>query len=57
MICTRYNNPEIRYNYKFIPETDKVEVSNKDFHDVISYDEWCKEYYIIDKWRTIKDDI
>jgi hypothetical protein len=54
MICTRINDKNLtRYNYKFIPETDKVEVSNKDFYDVISYDDWCKEYYIVDKWRSV----
>ena len=37
-----------------IPETDKVEVSNKDFYDVISYDDWRKEYYIVDKWGSVE---
>lgn len=54
MICSKKDDKElVRYNYKFIPETDKVEVSNKNFYAVISYDEWVKEYYIVDKWRTI----
>ena len=55
MICARLDDKnETRYNYNFIPETDKVEVSNKDFYDVIDYHEWCEEYYIVDKWRSIE---
>lgn len=53
MICARINEPGIYYNYKFIPETDKVEVSNDKFYDVISYDDWIREYYIRDKWKTL----
>lgn len=54
MICARLNDKNAtRYNYKFIPETDKVEVSNDNFYDVISYDDWRKEYYIVDKWANI----
>ena len=53
MICSRNNNPGVRYNYKFIPETDKVEISNNEFYDVISYDEWREEYYIVDKWGSV----
>ena len=44
----------VRYNYKFIPESDKVEISNKDFYDVISYDDWLHEYYIVDKCKTLE---
>ena len=55
MICTRINDKSlIRYNYRFIPETNKVEVSNKDFYDVIDYHEWLEEYYIVDKWKTVE---
>ena len=55
MICTRINDKNLtRYNYKFIPETDNVEVSNKNFYDVISYDDWRKEYYIVDKWGSVE---
>ena len=39
MICSRRNDDKLlRYNYKFIPESNQVEISNKDFYDVISYD-------------------
>jgi len=55
MICARLDDKNAtRYNYNFIPESDKVEVSNKDFYDVISYDDWCREYYIVDKWRSVE---
>ena len=54
MICSRKDDKElVRYNYKFIPETDKVEVSNKNFYDVISYDDWLNEYYIVNKWGSV----
>ena len=53
MICSKLDHPEVRYNYEFIQETDKVKVFNNDFYDVISYEDWCKEYYIVDKWKTI----
>ena len=53
MICSRNDNSKIRYNYEFIQETDQVKIFNKDFYDVISYDEWIKEYFIVDKWKTI----
>lgn len=55
MICSRKDDKElVRYNYKFIPESDKVEISNKDFYDVISYDDWLHEYYIVDKYKTLE---
>ena len=55
MICARLDDKNAtRYNYKFIPETNKVEVSNKNFYDVIDYHDWCKEYYIVDKWRSVE---
>jgi hypothetical protein len=53
MICSRLNDNLTKYNYKFIPETDKVEISNNDFYDVISYDQWRQEYYIVDKWNSV----
>ena len=53
MICSRNDHPEVRYNYEFIQETNQVKVFNKDFYDVISYDEWRDEYYIVDKWKTV----
>lgn len=55
MICSRKDDKElVRYNYKFIPESDKVEISNKDFYDIISYDDWLHEYYIVDKCKTLE---
>jgi hypothetical protein len=54
MICSKVGDKElVRYNYEFIPETNKVKLTNDKFYDVISYDKWCKEYYIVDKWKTI----
>ena len=54
MICSRLDDKNLtRYNYKFIPETNKVEISNNDFYDVISYDQWRQEYYIVDKWNNV----
>lgn len=54
MICARLNDKTgTRYNYQFIAETNKVEVSNKNFYDVIDYHDWCKEYYIVDKWSNV----
>lgn len=55
MICARKNDKKlVRYNYKFIPESNQVEIENKDFYDVISYDDWLNEYYIVDKWKILE---
>ena len=54
MICSRNGHPEVRYNYEFIQETDQVKIFNNDFYDVISYDDWCLEYYIVDKWGSVE---
>ena len=55
MICSRKDDKElVRYNYKFIPESNQVKIENKDFYDVISYDDWIEEYYIVDKWKTLE---
>ena len=55
MICARKDDKElVRYNYKFIPESNQVEIENKDFYDVISYDDWLNEYYIVDKWKILE---
>lgn len=54
MICSRHNDENcVRYNYQFIEETDKVKVFNDDFYDVIPYDQWRQEYYIVDKWKNV----
>ena len=40
MIYSRKDDKElVRYNYKFIPESDKVEISNKDFYDEDDYED------------------
>ena len=48
MICSRKDDKElVRYNYKFIPESDKVEISNKDFYDVWNYEYHIKQLPLI----------
>lgn len=52
MICRSWTTKE-DYNYKFI-EDGKVELENQ--HNIFSvlYEDWCNEYYVIDKWKTLK---
>lgn len=51
MIC-RNILTKVDYNYKFI-DKETVELSNVDKTEIINYKDWCKDYLIIDKWRTI----
>ena len=52
MICKNLST-NVKYNYQ-MPNPDKVKLWNpttRPFY--ISYDEWCKDYLIIDKWLTL----
>ena len=52
MICRSWETRK-DYNYKFV-EDGKVELENE--HDIftVTYEDWCNEYYIIDKWNSLK---
>ena len=55
MVCANINTNK-RYDYKFI---DPMSVEIMDFNynkEIIPYHKWCKEYYIIDKWRNLNKD-
>ena len=41
------------FNYKFKGK-DIVELDNVESKFEIPYKEWYKDYYIIDKWRTVE---
>ena len=53
MICKGILN-EKYYNYKFV-EDGLVELSNPSMDEAIyvKYEDWCMDYYIIDKWRNL----
>lgn len=54
MICVN-NKTTIKYNYRFV-ENNSVEIwDGEDYTLEIPYEIWCKEYYIIDKWRCLND--
>lgn len=57
MVCANIETNK-RYDYRFI---DEMSVEIKDFEsntEIIPYYKWCKEYYVIDKWRNLnKDDM
>ncbi len=54
MICRNCNTRK-DYNYRFI-EDGKVELKNQFENFSILYEDWCDDYYIIDKWNTLKFD-
>lgn len=53
MIC-RNESSGVLFNYKFVEE-GMVELSNNELEQpkLVKYEDWCNEYYIVDKWRTI----
>jgi len=52
MVCCNIET-KLRYNYRFIKEK-LVEIwDGEDYTKEVPYDDWCKEYYIIDKWRCL----
>ena len=52
MICCNIET-KLRYNYRFIPENIVEIWDGEDYTKEIPYSDWCKEYYIIDKWRCL----
>lgn len=52
MVCANIETKK-RYNYKFV-DPMSVEISDIDGNKkVIKYHDWCKHFYIIDKWRDL----
>lgn len=52
MICCN-NKTKLRYNYRFVNE-ELVEIwDGEDYIKEVPYDDWFKEYDIIDKWRCL----
>ena len=52
MICCN-NKTKVRYNYRFVNE-ELVEIwDGEDYIKEVPYDDWFKEYDIIDKWRCL----
>ena len=54
MICRNIIN-RYDYNYKFI-EDGLVELSNINMEKPIyvKYEDWCMDYYVIDKWNDLR---
>lgn len=52
MICRSWETKK-DYNYKFI-EDNKLELENDEDIFTVSYEDWLNEYYIIDKWNSLK---
>ena len=51
MICKSLKT-KLLYNYRFTNKS--VEISDdENFVVEISYTDWCKNFYIIDKWRNL----
>ena len=56
MVCKEINSG-LYFNYKFINETNNslVEIwDGEDYKKNINYHQWCKCFYIIDKWRCLR---
>ena len=54
MICKSIDT-KLLYNYQFI-KNNLVEIyDGEKYKSEIPYEIWCKEYYIIDKWRCLSD--
>lgn len=53
MICRSELNNKY-YDYKFI-EDGIVELTRPDSEDpvLVKYEDWCNDYYVIDKYRDI----
>ena len=51
MIC-RNEVTKIDYEYTFIEE-GKVRLRNQEQDFCILYEDWCNNYYIVDKWKKI----
>lgn len=54
MICRSWETQK-DYNYKFV-EDGKVELENEYDIFTVLYEDWVNEYYIIDKWNSLKID-
>ena len=52
MICRSWKNRE-GFNYRFL-ENEDVELENARGKFAIPYNEWLRDYYIIDKWDELK---
>lgn len=53
MICANINT-KIRFNYQFLEEGKIVEIwDGEDYSKKISYDDWNKDYCIVDKFRCL----
>lgn len=51
MVCKNIST-QIEYRYTFI-ENGNVRLVDKDSNEIIeSYENWCTDYYITDKWRN-----
>ena len=56
MICCN-NKTKLRYNYRFVNE-ELVEIwDGEDYIKEVPYDDWFKEYDIIDKWRCLSPEL
>jgi hypothetical protein len=53
MICKNIKT-NVLYNYLFSEGNVNLSNPNYDENFTVSYDEWLKNYYIIDKWKTIR---
>ena len=52
MICKNIKTGKL-YNYLFNKQ-NKVEIDNGNgWHMGIDYEDWCKDFYIVDKWRNL----
>lgn len=53
MICKDIKT-KLLYNYNFVDDDKTVEIwDGENDTKKISYDEWCKGFCIIDKWRCL----
>lgn len=51
MVCKNISN-QIEYRYTFV-EGGNVRLVDKDLNEIVeSYEDWCRDYYITDKWRN-----
>ena len=52
MICRNLSTDE-HYNYRFI-EDGKVELENEFNIFSINYEDWCLNYLVVNKWKSLK---
>ena len=54
MICRNLTTKE-DYNYRFVDD-GKVELENQYDIFTILYEDWCNDYYVVNKWNSLKLD-